>query len=432
MEQYRKSALLVLVLLALTVNLCSAADSYDLLKAYFQMYDSRLDTSTTSSVENLLITHQDMSLQIDSGRIAFFKPLIIDSTEYIYGAYFEGMGDFSFFPQLENQKTRALHYFDSEILDLKFKKIFMLFSDEIYRQIAGQVSPAKQPFTNHHNRAVRASMNRLTQHENFYFIFETLRSLINPPERPFLLANIQWNSYSQSHYYLYNSMSCEEVRLYKNKIEGPNFAQYMRALCCYSYCNINAPISGEVASPQIEITHYKIDAQIDSDGKLWATTKATFKVLRPPAQLIWMNLHNDLRVTEIIDEDGSPVQYLRYENPSNKSVDLYLVLDRLGNEGDAFNLTFQYEGLVAERGPRLMNNEIVDNFRVTAGAEWYPTYVDRDESTFDITYRTPNDDGITFSSDGELFDRREVADTIITHWKINKPSFAVFFDIRYE
>ncbi|MCP4568898.1 MAG: M1 family metallopeptidase [FCB group bacterium] len=432
MRRFQISTLWILSLIIGTFNICPAADSQELMNAFEQMRAAALDTASTAAVDSLLIAHQDMELLLISGHLAFFQPIEIDSTAHVFGAYFVGTGNFRFTPQSDDPKMKARHHFETDKVELETKRVFFLFSGEIYKKIKAELKWSDSIFTSLQNEDAQSSMKRLYKDENNYFIFEALRSLLEPPDRPFLMANVQNYTWSKSHYYLYNPMSCEEIRLYQNKVRGPNFAQYMIPLCCYSYCSPSARITGEVALPQIAVDHYEIDAAIDYDGRLTAKTTMSVKTLKAPAQLIWMNLHEDVQINEIIDETSQPVKYLRYTDENNKSENLYLFLDRPHEEGAEFKLTFRYEGNLAERSEHLVDGDMVDDFSVTAGADWYPVYIDRGAATFAITYRTPKDKDILFESDGKMVEKYKDKDQIVSIWKVTEPTYNVFFDIRFK
>ncbi|HKK20976.1 MAG TPA: hypothetical protein VJ983_05835, partial [candidate division Zixibacteria bacterium] len=48
-----------------------AADSKQLRQAFEQIGNAKLDTSTTLDLHHFILSHKDLKVQVDSGRIAF-------------------------------------------------------------------------------------------------------------------------------------------------------------------------------------------------------------------------------------------------------------------------------------------------------------------------------------------------------------------------
>ncbi len=139
-----------------------------------------------------------------------------------------------------------------------------------------------------------------------------------------------------------------------------------------------------------------------------------------------LSLHPDLRMRSVKNGDGRTVRFLgREEKRDNRRI-LYLFMDRPIAADDTTRFEFVYEGEIAR--------ENVGLFYVTAGAEWYPTPVERKRSTFDLSFRTPR--GYAFVATGDQVGEVPIGDTIMTRWTVTRPTRNVSFAIgpmeRYE
>ena len=134
-----------------------------------------------------------------------------------------------------------------------------------------------------------------------------------------------------------------------------------------------------------------------------------------------MALHRELQVDSIIGANGAPVPYLRYRDTDHKQQSLHLFLEEPLAAGDTTSLTFHYTGDIAKRR--------VGEFHVEAGAAWYPRYGYASRSTFDIRFRTPRE--LTFIVSAERTDSTVRGDTVLTHWRVDRPAANIGFNIGH-
>jgi hypothetical protein len=404
-------------------SVANGAEATELVTAFETMFAARLDTGATFAVDSLVLTHQDLTLVLRRGRLAFFEPVVIDSEQRVYAAYYDnahysGAGRFMFYPQVAVEKEQMQRFFRTDSLDRSFDKALLLFSSGLYDSIMAACQPTEHVFEKDLRRNAGSLYAMLTRDDNRQYMFEALSNLVHPGQRPFLLVNVEPDK-SDPVFYIFNPNRREEVRFLKrfSELGGVNF---METVCRYSqyldsaYINING-----LNKERIQIERYTIDAAIDAKADFEAATSMRFEVRVGPTRALRMELHRELVVDSILDSAGQRVAFVRYDKGEEKSESLYLFFDRPLNAGEVIILRFFYQGEITHR-------EMGQCF-VTAGGQWYPRYGYGQRALFTLNFKTPK--RYAFVASGNLISEDEVADTILTTWKVVPPAKNISFNI---
>jgi hypothetical protein len=420
----RKYLFLSIFILSLaTCNTLPAADAEELYTACEQIKESYLETSTTAFINDFVLEHSDLRLALDSGRIAFLHPVMLDSQPYVYAAYFEGRGRFEFSPSETDAQERILYNEKKDSVAIDFRKILFAFSTDILDRLQEQMLPYTEMFGKEAVKSVDRSWHRLVKDDNNHYIFQILRNIIEPSAEQFLLINPQESGWSHSYYYIYDPLFAEEIRLLQSTVRGPNFAQYLKTLCSYS-CTIRESQEkcGQLAEPQIKAKHYLIDASMNSAGDFECGVSINYEVLKEPAQLLWMLIHEEVEIDSITSPEHPNIRYLRYEKDKNATEMLYMLMDNPMKVGDTFSLNFFYRGQLVTFAEREVN--------VNLGAAWYPMYVEMNKATYDVTYQIPEYDDLEFVSTGNRVSHDVAAGRAISKWQITDPEYYIMFEFK--
>jgi hypothetical protein len=420
MRHYATYSLILIIVATLMYGQVQAENADGLMAAFEQIRDSRLDPATTGIITNFTLEHRDMRLIIDSGRIAFLEPVIIDSKPHVYGAYFEGYGRFFYEPSEDDAMARIEFYRDENSITVEFTKVMLAFSSDTYEMLKSQIQPAANKFEKKQKKRLQKSWERLTKYENHYHAFQILRNLVEPPAEPYLLVNPQDNGWGHSYYYVYDPVVSDEVRLMQSVVRGPNFAQYLKTLCSYT-CTVRETQDqcGELTEPQVRAGHYTIELSMNEYGDCVCKVGMEFEVLKEPAQLLWMFLHEEADISSISSPEHSHVYSLRHKKDKNQCETLYLLLDNPMEVGDRFTLYFNYDAPLFSRSGR--------DFKGNLGSAWYPTYVDPGKATYEMTYRVPYYDDLKFVSSGTLIDLEKDGHWAMQRWEVAEPDYQVTF-----
>ncbi|UCG60775.1 MAG: hypothetical protein JSV52_10625 [Candidatus Zixiibacteriota bacterium] len=410
---------IVSLLIAVAIPFTSiGATSVELLEAFEAMYRPELDVMTTRDVPSTFeLEHKDLRLSFVAGRLAFLKPVVIDSQEVVFGAYFEGQGQFSFIPPVDMEKEQLQRFFRTDSLNRSFDKMLLFFSQEIYDHIVESTNQATIRFGEGQVLAARSCCEDLTKDDRRGFIFEALSNLVHPAQRPFLLINTEPDK-SDRIFYIYNPEKREEVRLLKRYSQ---FAlSFMETVCQYSqyadpgYVNLNG-----LNKDRIVIDRYTIDSEIDSKADFSAAAGMNFEVTMAPTQMLRLSLHPELAVDSIRDSSGQQVAFYRYSDDEEKSWDLYLFFERPLGAGENITLEFFYQGDIIYH--------TMGQCFLRTGAGWYPMYGYAQRALFTLNFKTHK--RWRFVATGNLINEEKTGDMVLTTWKVPWPTANVAFNV---
>lgn len=408
----------LLVLLSAVTRAEAPADSSIWTAALRQMQQARLDT-VALEIDSRSIDHHSFNLRIDSGVLYYAVPVHLKSGPVRWAALFRGSGSFRFVPPVSIERDQVRRFYDSDSLDYPITEALVLFDDSIRQVIERdgrvmRVSPDKSV-----RDAFENFLDPLVRKENHTFTFSALRALVHPKEDPFLLVSVGLKRRGRTSY-MYDPYRREPVLLLRDhNIPGERFIELV---CSYTtdldetYSTINGR-SSELIHPR----HVDIDATIDRGGEYSGRTTTTYDVLQSPMQFVAMALHEELEVDSIVNHVGAMVPFVRWRSKSNKSDDLFVLLESPVNQSDVLTLSYYYHGKIARRE--------VGEYYLDAGASWYPRYGFARRSTYTLRFRTPRE--LTFIASADLEDSLTVGDTLFTSWSLARPTSNISFNIGW-
>ncbi|HDL02023.1 MAG TPA: hypothetical protein ENH23_07305, partial [candidate division Zixibacteria bacterium] len=415
------------VLLFLLLMYGGAVFSYDsnqLSLLYEQLHNPVLDIENTYDISSDTIYHHDFALVLDSGRIAFFKPIQIGSDSTVFGAYFQGDGKFLFEPSVQMERDQLNRFFHSDSLNKKITEAVLFFAPQIYDSLKKRRTLSKQKISEKELKKVKKLHHRINEDTDFLYTFELLRNLTSPFGKPYLMLCMN-NQSDDEYMYMFNSYLREEVRFWKYFWEpGSSFMEQINSYSQYnkdeSYININGR-----NKEQLDVLHYNINAAINRNGVLKSKALVQANVLSGPVQLVEFNILPSITIDSIQDNSGRAVFFKRKKLDVTfkkwESNEIGLFLNEEVFYKDTLELTFYFHGEIADKN--------LGEYFVFAGANWYPSYGYNDRATFDLTFKT--DKEYTFTSCGYLQSKKIKADTLITSWSVKPEAVNVSFNIGH-
>jgi hypothetical protein len=174
------------------------------------------------------------------------------------------------------------------------------------------------------------------------------------------------------------------------------------------------------------VVDYRINATLEKDLKLSATTEATISVADRPLRVLFFDISPRVKVTGV-EVNGEPCEVWQRSalraNLFGGSSGLFLVVapDYLA-EGE-HTVRFEHEGRVV----RDAGNSV---YYVGARSSWYP-YYGLEFCHFDITFRYPEDLNLVFT--GEVLEDRTEDEWRVTRRRTTAPIRLAGFNVgRYE
>ncbi len=420
---HRKYFIVVLLIL-LSASSLFAYEPDELFQLYEQLDAPVVNIEQTYEIANDTIFHNDFIFVIDSGRIAFCNPIVVEADTITFGAYFKGEGRVVFSPAVQMERDQLSRFVHSDSIDKKITDVLLFFSPELFESLKKNLVRSANSFSDEEMKKFAELYETIQADEDFISAFELLRNLTSPIGKPFLLTSVDTQS-KEKFMYMFNPYLREEIRfwIYNFQTELHSFEQvnsYSQYNLDESYYNIN----GRDKS-LIDISAYEINTEIDKNKKMRSKAIVYANVLSGPTDLLQFRLLPTLHVDSILDNKNQHLLFKREKsiNALNESESPQVVVF-LNEEifyKDRFELTFYYHGEIS-------NGKLGDLY-LFSGANWYPTYRFRDKAIFDLSFKT--DRRFTFTSCGESVERELIADTLFTKWLVKPEAANVSFNYGY-
>lgn len=185
--------------------------------------------------------------------------------------------------------------------------------------------------------------------------------------------------------------------------------------------------------PDVRLAPYTISAVVDPGHDFSSVTVFRFTTPRVRTRWVEFGLTELLHADSLSMEDGRPVPF--FQAPHNGS--LWIRLPDGRQPGDTIALR------LVDHGPLIEDYSLLDGWRREWGGrlmgipdrwllvrdcgEWYPRYDFSQPVDMDLTYRVPGE--YQFSSAGRLTDSTRSGDTVITHWRTERPTVWACFNV---
>jgi len=188
-----------------------------------------------------------------------------------------------------------------------------------------------------------------------------------------------------------------------------------------------------VSDPDVRLGRYTIDAAVDPMHDFSSATVLRFTTPRIRTRWVEFELAEMLHA-DSLTEQGRPVPF--FQAPHNGNLWIRLLDGR--QPGDTITVRLVDHGKLIDTYslldvwrrdmPRIAPEISPDKwFQVRDCAEWYPRYGSRQVTDMDLTYRVPRN--YQFSSIGRLTDSTRSGDTVITHWRTERPTAWACFNV---
>ncbi len=418
----RRISYFVIFILLVSSPTIFAGEFGDTLKARMErLYELPLDTTTALSLSDVTLTHQDMTLTIDSGRMAYFQmPELAGNTE-ISAMYVEGRLHFTFTPTPSVERGQLRRFFDRDSLDVPVSAAILFCRADFVKSLKTSVA---LPFSRDDAKSIGKRLGSLDDFDKAYsYRFSIVQASLYQAERPFLYAFVQPEEGDQLQY-IFDPFERERVQLRKS-YRRPGI-DAMELICSYATDSRHSGGFDGLPRERCHASHYKTNGQIDRNGKYSGSAEITITA-DSALRVIAFDFHEMLKVDSVVAPSGAKLTFSRYKNLFRYwYAALNVYLDSTLPAGSTITLTAYYSGDVAERWG--------SEFVVNAGAMWYPRVGWLNRATFDMTFRTIRE--FAFVACGTKTSEREVGDTLITTWAVKVPTHNVSFAIgnlkKYE
>lgn len=370
-----------------------------------------------ATVNNVVLKREGATFTLRSGEVYFLTPVEGRYT----GGVFIGDGELTLVPPTETEKNSLKIFTNEPSLTEQFSTLVLRFTDKTFDEIKNSPN-AKMAAT-----GAQAGRARDLFHENQTLLRKELRDnselrvladLYAPERSGFFTAFINGKRFSKL-VYLFNPLgipevSPEEVLLFSyGESDGGYWTAFHRA---DEYRKGTANSSED--HRLIDMTRHEIEGTIKGT-QISATDRVTFRALVPGTRILLLNLYRTLRVSRILDEQGTELSFI--QEGKDEDADLGIIMPQPLEAGKTYTLTVQYAG-----GDALRDSG-GGNYILIPRLSWYPNNGGTqfgDRAIFDMTFRYPK--GLTFIGTGARVgpETRE-GDYTVAKWSSGTTELAV-------
>ncbi|MGB2769652.1 MAG: M1 family aminopeptidase [Candidatus Zixiibacteriota bacterium] len=411
---------LILVVMLLTpIELSSAQEGQGAMTIYDQIKNVSLDDQKVAEVESLVLIRDAAAFRLNKGKICLFQPV----EGRVTGAVFVGEGVFEFEPPTEIERYQLKKFAERENLAEEFSQLYLAFSDTIGEELKGTLGFSKGDVPGKFRSIKNDCPERLLDKTGRNIWFRILADILADssfrgayPERAdrFFYAEIKTRELGRL-FFTFDSKQVEEVTLEKptGHLQRPK----ADLVCSFHQADDYLKNPAVLATPipheekdEIQITHYKMDVEIDEQERLSGVVEMDYVGLVDGARVLefWLATPLADSMEEITDEAGDPLEF----GWEKRQVPTNLVLSRATGAGEEGKLVFKYSGNIIDRN-------WYGDFYIKSTTHWYPQYGYLNRATYDMTFRSPKRH--KFVSIGRKVKEWTEGDYLCTQWEEDFP-----------
>jgi hypothetical protein len=409
---------------ALTAS-SSGQGNEQVMKLYDQIKKLSLDEQKVAEVESLVLKRDVASFRLNKGRICLIQPI----QGRVTGAIFVGEGVFEFSPPTEIERYQLKRFTKQENLSVEFEELYLGFSDTTGMELEHKLSFSKGDVPGQFVSIMRDCPKRILEKTGSNLWSRVLADMLTDtsfrvsyPDRSdgFFYADIKTGQLDHL-FFAFDPQAVEEVILAKT----PTGTLPVK---CDLVCSFHQADDYSKASPwtdntpipheekdEIKVTHYKIEAEISMTEELSAKVEMDFESLVDGVRMIDFELHPDLKIEKITNEQGDSLYFIREKDQYAASV----VLSRPTKSGETRTLTFKYSG-------KVIAQNWYGDFYIRSTTRWYPVYGYLKRATYDLTFKCPK--SYKLVSIGNKVKEWIEGDYLCTQWVEDYPVAFVSFN----
>ena len=391
-----------------------------------QIRHAGLDPDECYRVRDLSLFKEDLRLYFTEGYLLFGKPVQGRRLTALFsGEMPGGDGELLVMPPTRSERLSLATFAGAPNLSEHFTFVVLVFSDDTADVLAEKVRSQPRLRPSPEMGSVLAGRwdsvaNNLAHSFGVRLVYDLLSD--RPPSEGFFYAAVQGRTHGNFDA-VYDPLSPEQVQV--GQIRFRDNRAFFDVWTSFPSRSARADTARRHEVPFL-LRDLRIDATLQPDLELSASTKATLSVSAAPRHVLFFDIARRMEVTDVL-LNGEPCAIWKPDslraNLFGGGAGLFLVLPPAPVEPGEHQIEFRHTGrVVTESG----NNV----YHVAARSSWYP-YIGRGFAHFDITFRYPRDLDLVFP--GEVVENAEEGEWRVTRRRTENPiRFAGFNVGRYQ
>jgi hypothetical protein len=415
------------------LSLCAVAATPSAADLARTIREAGLDPDACYRVHDLTFYKEDVRVYLTDGYLIFSKPVMGERLAAVFTADVEGGdGEVMLLPPYRGERQSMAAFTQSPNLDEHVRAALMVFTDgtartlmdRITKEESGRKAPEMGPLLAEKWAPVVANV---TDGFQLRLVQDLMAASLQAPGRrqpglTFLAVNgKQFGSFD----IVYDPSAREQV-LAGQLTERDSRLVY-NVWTSFASRSVRAS-AAKPTPPGFSLNRFRIDAALDSDLRVKATTRVSVRVGADPLRVFPFGLSRAMHVTSA-RIDGAPAELFFRESVRGRALrygddDIFLLVAPDGlAAGSEHELEFEHEGaVIASAGNGV--------YYVGARATWYP-HSTADFATYELSFRYPK--RLTLVTPGDMVEDRIDGDWRMTRRRTPVPIRLAGFNLgEYE
>jgi hypothetical protein len=373
-----------------------------------------LDPDECYRVRDLDFQQEDIKLYLTEGYLIFAKPVQGESRAAIFTAAVQGGdGEVILLPPNRGERESLALFTNSANLDEHFSAALMIFSGGAHAlldRLRGEGSAKKAADV---GAALAEKWNPVLDSIRSELEMRMLSDLMGPAQTSGMLFVAFEGRQLGSFDVVYDPLSREQIEA--GQLTERNGRPIYNVWTSFASRSARNGAS-RPARPWFSMSDFRIDAALDNDLNMQATTRARITVGPRPLRGFPFYISHAMRVTSV-KIDGAPAELfadpsIRGQARRGDDNDILLaVAPQVLDPGSVHEFEFAHQGAVITPA----GNNV---FFVAARASWYPRYLEN-WATYDLTFHYPK--RWTLVTAGDQMSDSTDGDTRVTRWRTPVP-----------
>lgn len=378
-----------------------------------ELQQATLDPAECYRVIELNFAKEDVKLYLNSGYLIFTKPVAGVRSAAVFMANSEdGDAEALLLPPVRSERMSLATFTDSPNLDEHFKAAAFLFTDGTAAELlSGIQANSMMKRSPEMGQLISDQWNSILSNLANSFLTRLVHDLLaGDPKSGFFYAAISGDQLGNFDI-LYDPGAAEQV--FAGKLTYSDNRTYFDTWTSFrsrSARNNTSP------GPEFSLDNFRIDANIDNDLRLKATTSFTLTPKRPLGRVISLYITSSMHATAA-RIDGQPVELFQRDSlrsnliASNDNDLILLVPPARLDPTKPHEVEVQHEGQV-------ILNAGDGVYYVSSRGTWFPRQ-GREFANYELTFRYPK--RLKVVATGNLVNDRTEGDWRITCYKTGAP-----------
>ena len=160
-----------------------------------QLRSARVQRDSTRDVKDIRLDLPGLHLELTSGRMAPFEPIVIDGRPRICAVYFQGKGQVSYSAPLDVERAQIRRFFDSDSIHKELEEALFFFSGDLYDSMFSKLPVSQHRLRGKHAKSGRRLLDDLFENDEDYFGIALYRALREATVDPFVLLNLKSSAF---------------------------------------------------------------------------------------------------------------------------------------------------------------------------------------------------------------------------------------------